>query len=119
VTAEIWSLANRGTVLSNDVIPVIAAEDERAEFTIKGGKDVIAFCVEGFSDYKIPSLFMVTQTEGTDEVAPGFAIGPISLESVEGKGDGVQVYMNEKGEYGFVFLFNTGGGEYQFKVEHW
>lgn len=77
----------------------------RAEFSITGGMNTIPVIVSGGSDYSSLRLYNV---DGEKTL--------VNL-SREGHKDGYQVFAEEDGTYGFVFLVTTDGKEHRYIAE--
>ncbi|MFO7974496.1 MAG: hypothetical protein R6V12_07670 [Candidatus Hydrogenedentota bacterium] len=74
----------------------VQAEDNRAEFTIQGGRDLIPVIVTGLSDYRFPRIY---RREG-----PGWR--ELAHSRVGGL-DGVQVFTEPGLTFGAVFLVHS------------
>ena len=94
----------RGTVLGH--LPVrIKAENNGAEFTLRGGSDLVPVVVTGMTDWRYPRLWrqegerwrLLSHARNTDD-------------------DGYQVFCDEEGTFGTVFLAGTDEGEQTLKV---
>ncbi len=93
-----------GTVLSD--LPVkIRAHENRAEFTIKGGKDLLPVVVTGLTDWKYPRIWrkekdrwrLLSHARNTDH-------------------DGYQVFSEANGTFGAVFLVGSDENEQTLRV---
>ncbi len=94
----------RGTVLSH--LPVrIHAEMNRAEFTVTGGTDLLPIVVTGMTDWRYPRIWrkekerwrLLSHARNTDH-------------------DGYQVFCDETGDFGTVFLVGSDRHEQTLKV---
>ncbi|MBE6783898.1 MAG: hypothetical protein E7536_07780 [Ruminococcaceae bacterium] len=96
--------ASKGTVKEDKFIPIVVAENNEAEFTIKGGRNNIAVRVDGFTNIECPEIYMNGEK--------------IDLASSNGY-DGYSVYYNDDGTYGFSFVYEAKDPdtEYSFTVK--
>ncbi len=94
----------QGTVLSNLPVRIKASED-RAEFSITGGSDLIPVIVTGLSDWRHPRIWrkekdrwrLLAHARNTDH-------------------DGYQVFCDEENTFGAVFLVGSDATEQTLKV---
>jgi len=93
-----------GTVVSD--LPLrIKAQENRAEFTIQGGKDLVPVIVTGLTDWRYPRIWrkeedrwrLLSHARNTDH-------------------DGYQVFSEEDGTFGAVFLVGSDRNEQTLKV---
>lgn len=93
-----------GTVLSD--LPVkIKAHENRAEFTIQGGRDLLPVIVTGLTDWKYPRIWrkendrwrLLSHARNTDH-------------------DGYQVFSEQAGKFGAVFLVGSDNSEQTLRV---
>jgi hypothetical protein len=98
------SSVKKGQVL-NDLPTVIRVENNEAEFTMKGGFDVMPVIAKGFSDYRNLVLFRKVQGNWT----------PVYLNQ-NWSSDGNQVFCDSDGRYGAVFLVRTNGSAEDYKI---
>ncbi|MEA3364010.1 MAG: hypothetical protein U9Q79_00085 [Candidatus Hydrogenedentes bacterium] len=74
----------------------VRAEDNRAEFTIQGGRDLVPVIVTGLTDYRFPRIY---RREGLNwRELPHSRVGDL---------DGVQVFTEPEGTFGTVFLVHS------------
>ncbi len=109
VLSSVFVTATTGSVVYDSFIPVINCENNKAEFTLKGGKNNIAVRVNGFTSIECPEVFLFDKNGEF-----------IKLELASSNGyDGYSVYYNEDGTYGFSFVYNSQSvtDEYTFRVE--
>lgn len=84
----------------------IALDDSgRAEFSVTGGMDAIPIIITGAKDYSSLRLYSM---DGDKKLID---------HSQPGKTDGYQVFVDDDGKFGFVFLANTDGKEHRYLVE--
>ena len=76
-----------------DFPTIIRAHDDRAEFIVRGGRDLIPVIVTGLTDYREPGLWQKTQ-DGWRVLSHARA----------GQKDGVQVFCTTDRQFGAVFL---------------
>ncbi|MBN2310998.1 MAG: hypothetical protein JXR94_18630, partial [Candidatus Hydrogenedentes bacterium] len=79
-----------------DFPPAVGARQNRAAFTLRGGRDVVPVIVSGLTDYRWPRI------ERRDE--RGWREVP---HSRAGALDGVQVFSEGAGRFGAVFLIHS------------
>jgi len=79
-----------------DFPAVVRAQDNRAEFTIQGGRDVVPVVVTGLNDYRWPRIYQ--RGEGAWRPLPHARVGDL---------DGVQTFCGESGTFGAVFLVHS------------
>lgn len=77
----------------------------RAEFSVSGGMNTIPIVIHGAKDYSSLRLYNVDGEEKLIE------------HSQPGKRDGYQVFVDEDGTFGYVFLVNTDGKEHRYTAE--
>ncbi len=89
--------AATGTVIEDDFLPIVKAENNVAEFTVTGGRNNNAVRINGFTSLKCPNIYMQTEN-GWEKV---------NLASANGY-DGYTVYYDKtKGLYDFSFVYNA------------
>jgi hypothetical protein len=88
----------------NDFPTTIKSDQYGAEFSIKGGFNYIPIIITGLSDYRGTNLYEIT------------ASGEVPVDHSKLGRDGQQVFVDENGKFGSVFLFNTDGKEHIFRV---
>ncbi|MCQ2463404.1 MAG: hypothetical protein MJ177_08400 [Clostridia bacterium] len=100
--------AKTGTVVEDDIIHVVRAENGKAEFTVKGGRNNNAVVVEGFTSMKAPAIEILKDGEWTEYVTA----------SEEHGYDGYSVKIADDGTYTFSFLYEAESpdAEYTFRV---
>lgn len=98
VTADI------GSVVYDPFIPIIKLENSKAEFTLKGGLNNVAFRIEGADSFKKLNIerFNGSTWEAFDN-------------SVNGIG-GYGAYVDSEGKFGFSYVYVADGGEIKFRV---
>ena len=89
-----------------DFPPEVRAKDNKAEFTLQGGRSDIAVLVSGLSEYRWPRIW---RQESTGWV-------PV-LQARNGDLDGVQVYTAPDGSFGAAFIVATDGSPQRLKVQ--
>jgi len=89
----------------NNFPTTIQVEDNQAEFTMKGGLNLIPVIAKGFTDYR--NLTLYRKINGT--------WNPVSLNQ-NSESDGNQVFCDAEGKFGTVFLIRTNGAEQEMKV---
>ncbi len=95
----------QGTVLSH--LPVkIKAENNRARFSIKGGKDYIPVIITGLSKFRYPRIW---KKEGDE--------WRLLSHARNSAHDGYQVFCDEAGDFGAVFLVHSDSNEQELKVQ--
>ncbi len=100
---EVVSCA-KGTVISH--LPVkIKAEGNNAEFTIRGGKDLLPVIVTGLTDWKYPRIWKKEKGNWRH-----------LSHARNNAHDGYQVFCDDEGTYGAVFLVSSDEKEQQLKV---
>jgi len=94
----------QGTILSD--MPIrIKAEDNQAEFAIQGGKDLLPVIISGLTEWKYPRIW---KKEGEKWSLLSHARNSSS--------DGYQVFAEEGGTFGAVFLVHSDETEQTLKV---
>jgi len=94
----------KGTVLSD--LPVkIRARNNQAEFTLKGGKNLLPLVITGLTEWEYPRIW---KREGRS-----WRLLSHSRNSLH---DGYQVFSEEGGTFGAVFLVYTNEAEQTLKV---
>jgi len=95
----------KGKIISH--LPVfIEAEDNQAEFSLQGGRDLLPVVVNGLSEWKNPRIW---KKEGED--------WRLLSHARNWDNDGYQVYAEEGGSFGAVFLVHSDEIEQTLKVE--
>ena len=98
--------AVKGSVIEDEYLPQIRAEDGKAEFTLSGGRNRFAVRVDGMTS--MDGIIVQEQKNGTWE------------EYVFHKKDfdGYQIIYNEDGTYSYVFIveMDDHGSQRMFKV---
>ena len=84
--------ATKGTVKEDKFVPTVIAENNEAEFSIKGGRNNIAVRIDGFTGLECPEI--IINGEKAD------------LASSNGY-DGYSVYYNDDGTYSFSFVYEA------------
>jgi len=84
---------------------VQATKKGKAEFSMAGGTNLIPVIVEGLPTYERPRLEQRTATGEWQ---------PVRCETVGS--DGYQVFVDEAGTFGCVFLVNADGNEHTYRV---
>ena len=88
-----------------DFPATLCAQDNRAEFTIAGGRDVVSVIVTGLADYRRPRIKRRCEQGWQD----------ISHARVSDL-DGVQTFVAEDGTFGAVFLVHSDAEEQTLRV---
>ncbi len=95
---------SKGGVVSD--LPIkIKAEHNEAQFSIKGGKDLIPVIVNGLTEWRYPRIW---KKEGEK--------WRLLSHARNSEHDGYQVFSGEDGRFGTVFLVSTDEKEQQLKV---
>ncbi len=89
----------------NNFPTTIQVEDNQAEFTLKGGLNLIPVIAKGFTDYR--NLLLYRKINGTWY--------PVNLNQ-NSESDGNQVFCDADGKFGSVFLIRTNGSEQVLKI---
>lgn len=89
----------------NNFPTMIQVENNQAEFTIKGGLNIIPVIAKGFTDYR--NLMLYRKINGTWD--------PVFLNQ-NTESDGNQVFCDTDGKFGAIFLFKTNGAEQEMKI---
>ena len=97
--------AARGKRLDDFPCRIRAGKQGRAEFTVAGGTNLIPIIVEGLHTYKQPRL-EAKQADGQWVPVPHETVG----------NDGYQVFVDDRGTFGCVFLVNADGEEHTYRV---
>ena len=84
----------------------IQLENNEAEFTLKGGLNLIPIITTGLKTYQYPALYEKTGDQW--EV--------VHMEH-NGKYDGIQVFSDTEGRFGAVFLVRTNGQAREFRIK--
>ena len=96
---------SKGRIVSH--LPVcIEAEDNRAEFSLLGGRDLLPVIVNGLSEWKNPRIW---KKEGEH--------WRLLSHARNWENDGYQVFAEEGGSFGAVFLVHSDEREQTLKVE--
>lgn len=95
-----------GTKVSDFPARIRVDENGVAEFRIAGGFDVIPIIVEGTSGYICQRLYSLDGEKKS-----------LIDHAQKGARDGYQVFAQEDGKYGWVFLFKTDGRKHAFRTE--
>ena len=94
----------RGTIVSD--LPVrIKADDNRAEFSIKGGRDLLPVVVTGLTEWNYPRIWRMEKGRWT-----------LLSHARNTDHDGYQVFCDEDGSFGAVFLVAADDREQLLKV---
>ena len=89
--------ATTGSVVADDIIPIVKAENNIAEFTVKGGKNNNAVRINGFTLLECPNIYLQTEN-GWEKV---------KLSS-DNDYDGYTVYYDKHtGLYDFSFVYEA------------
>lgn len=96
--------ATKGEVKADKLVPTVIAENNEAEFTVKGGRNNIAVRVDNFSSLECPEILM-----NGEKVSPASSNGY----------DGYSVFYNDDGTYSFSFVYEAKDPdtEYRFEVK--
>ena len=96
--------ATKGSVKEDKFVPIVIAENNEAEFSIRGGRNNIAVRVDGFTGLECPDIYMNGEK--------------VNLASSNGY-DGYSVYYNDDGTYSFSFVYEAKDPftEYKFEVK--
>ncbi|MGQ9730480.1 MAG: hypothetical protein ACUVX8_04330 [Candidatus Zipacnadales bacterium] len=94
-----------GRKLSDFPTRLCATPQGRAQFSLIGGANLIPVIIEGLPDYRRPRLETQTADGGWQ---------PVSHETVGN--DGYQVFVDDAGTFGCVFLVNADGREHTYRV---
>ena len=78
----------------------------KAKFSVHGGKNLIPIIVEGLPTYKQPRLEVKGDEQFEWNEVPHSTVG----------NDGYQVFVDERGTFGCVFLVDTDGSEQTYRV---
>ena len=98
--------AVKGTVIEDEYLPKIKADNGVAQFTVEGGTNNAVVRVYGFEKYSAPSVKKIVDGKEEDYVLAG----PNGY-------DGYQVQRDPDGTYSFSFAFDmTGVDKVEFKV---
>ncbi|MEI7421499.1 MAG: hypothetical protein WCK18_05370 [Prolixibacteraceae bacterium] len=89
----------------NNFPTTIQVENNQAEFTMKGGLNIIPVIAKGFTDYR--NLMLYRKINGTWD--------PVFLNQ-NTESDGNQVFCDTDGKFGAIFLFKTNGAEQEMKI---
>lgn len=89
----------------NNFPTILQVENNQAEFTIKGGMNIIPIIAKGFTDYR--NLLLYRKIGGNWE--------PVYLNQ-NSESDGNQVFCDTDGKFGAIFLFKTNGAEQEMKI---
>ncbi len=95
---------NQGEIITNFPIKVKAANN-KAEFTIKGGKNLIPVIVEGFTKWRNPHIYVNEDGKWRE-----------LYHHRNTDYDGHQVFCDQYGTFGSVFLVPSGLSEQKIKV---
>lgn len=74
----------------------VHADNNRAEFSIQGGRDLVPVIVTGLTDYRFPRIYR-READGWRELS----------QSRVGALDGVEVFTEPEGTFGAVFLVHS------------
>jgi len=95
---------SKGTILSS--LPVrIKAEENQAEFSLRGGKDVLPVVITGLTEWKYPRIWKKEGEKWT-----------LLSHARNSAFDGYQVFAQEGGSFGAVFLVYSDELEQTLKV---
>ena len=92
-----------GEKVEDAIVPTVKAVDNKAEFTVKGGMNMVAVCIDGLTSCEIPE-FQINTGNGWETFD----------NSVHGY-DGYSITTND-GAYSISFVFESDGGETMFKL---
>ena len=98
------SSCTKGEILSDLPVKIKAVNNE-AEFSIRGGKDLIPVIVSGLSDWKYPRIW---KKEGES--------WRLLSHARNWEHDGYQVFSEGEGSFGTVFLVHTSEDEQHLRV---
>lgn len=94
----------KGEVISNLPVKIKAVNNE-AQFTIKGGKDLLPIIITNLTEWKYPRIWKKENDQWR-----------LLSHSRNSDHDGYQVYNEEDGTYGAVFLVHANSKEQTLKV---
>ena len=95
---------SKGSVVSH--LPIkIKAEHNEAKFSIKGGKDLVPVIVTGLTEWRYPRIW---KKEGEK--------WRMLSHARNSEHDGYQVFSEEDGKFGAIFLVSTDDKEQQLKI---
>lgn len=99
--------ASTGTVIDDEYIPKVKAENNAAEFTVSGSRNLNTVVVYGFDVLSKPSLFI--------KAGEGWAEYVTSVSEF----DGYQVALSEDGTYAYSFVYDQTDPENEitFRIE--
>lgn len=95
---------SRGTVVS-DLPVVVKAANNRAEFSIKGGKDLVPVIVTGLTDWRYPRIWKKEDNRWR-----------MLSHARNWEHDGYQMFVDEDGSFGAVFLVYTDHQEQHLRI---
>ncbi len=100
--------AEKGTVVEDDILPIVKADDNEAVFTVKGGRNNNALTVTGLTSMKAPRIEILNNGEWVK----------YETASSEHGYDGYTVKPADNGTYSFSFIYTaeTPDNEYTFRV---
>ncbi len=105
INSPIITACRTGTPVSN--LPVrIRAKNNRAEFSLKGGRDLIPVVISGLTEWEYPRIW---KKEGS-----GWRLLSHARNTEH---DGYQVFSEEGGTFGAVFLVHSDENEQTLKVQ--
>jgi len=95
----------KGYVLNN-LPTTIEVEDNEAQFTIKGGLNVLPIIAKGLKSYRFPALYEKIDNEWKF----------VHMEQNTPL-DGLQLFCDKDGKFGAVFLVRTNGEAREFRIK--
>lgn len=95
----------RGYVLNN-LPTTIQVENNEAQFTLKGGLNVLPIIATGLNSYKYPALY--------EKIGDNWEF--VHMEH-NNPYDGMQLFCDKDGKFGAVFLVRTNGEAREFRIK--
>ena len=93
-----------GAVIDNGFVPTVKCVDNKADFTVSGGRNACALRICGFTDLHMPDVYMSVDGGGLEK---------LELASQNGY-DGYTVYYNDNGTYDFSFVYDCASPDIQY-----
>jgi hypothetical protein len=90
----------------SDFPSTVRANDNEAEFTLQGGRDLVPVIVTGLTSYRYPRIYQ-KQSNGSWRLLSAARAGTL---------DGIQTYVEEDGRFGTVFLVASDAAPQQLRV---
>lgn len=94
----------KGAVLQN-FPTIVQVENNRAEFSIKGGFNIIPVIAKGLTDYHNPMLYRKIDGIWLPE-----------YQNQNSASDGMQLFCDKDGKFGAVLLLKTNGEEQEIRI---